>query len=272
MQILSSAVYWHSSPTKKPLLRMLWWDSVAPFGKPVVPEVYWMLIASSAESSIASSFGLVGLPAGLEESVPFRRAEENDLLQVGAARADLGDHRGVVGGLQSLGGDEQPAAGLVEHELELAGPVGGVDVDQDRADLGGGVLGEGPLGAVRRPDPDAVALGDARVEEAEGEGVDFGVQSRVAQPDAGRQVHQGEPVGVAGDRAVQVLADGVAEQRCVADRRRVALLRHAYSPRSRRSLAAEDAWLRMPVVLPVVTGRAGRPIPLWLSPGLHGEP
>ena len=55
MQILSSAVYRHSSPTKKPLLRMLWWDRVAPFGKPVVPEVYWMLIASSAESSIASS-------------------------------------------------------------------------------------------------------------------------------------------------------------------------------------------------------------------------
>ena len=34
-------------PTKKPLLRMLWWVSVAPFGKPVVPLVYWMLIGSS---------------------------------------------------------------------------------------------------------------------------------------------------------------------------------------------------------------------------------
>ena len=32
---------------KKPLLRMLWWLSVAPLGKPVVPLVYWMLIASS---------------------------------------------------------------------------------------------------------------------------------------------------------------------------------------------------------------------------------
>jgi hypothetical protein len=26
---------------------MLWWDRVAPFGKPVVPDVYWMLIGSS---------------------------------------------------------------------------------------------------------------------------------------------------------------------------------------------------------------------------------
>ena len=204
-----------------------------------------------------AELSLVRLLAGLEEGMPFVCAEQNDLLQVFAARADLGDHRGVVGGLQFLGGDEQLAAGLVEHELELAGPVGGVDVDQDRADLGGGVLGEGPLGAVRRPDPDAVALGDARVEEAEGERVDFGVQSRVAQPDAGRQVHQGEPVGVAGDGAVQVLADGVAKQRCVAGRRRVALLCHALcSPRSPAPLAAEDAWLRMPLVVAVVTGGA----------------
>ncbi len=29
---------------------MLWWESVAPLGKPVVPLVYWMLIASSALS------------------------------------------------------------------------------------------------------------------------------------------------------------------------------------------------------------------------------
>jgi hypothetical protein len=36
-----------ASPTKKPLLRMLWCDSVAPLGLPVVPEVNWMLIGSS---------------------------------------------------------------------------------------------------------------------------------------------------------------------------------------------------------------------------------
>ena len=36
---------------KYPLFRMLWWDSVAPLGKPVVPLVYWMLIGSSNCSS-----------------------------------------------------------------------------------------------------------------------------------------------------------------------------------------------------------------------------
>ena len=40
-----------SSVTKKPLLRMLWCESVAPLGKPVVPLVYWMLIGSSKDSS-----------------------------------------------------------------------------------------------------------------------------------------------------------------------------------------------------------------------------
>ena len=47
MQTRSSSVYAHPSPMKKPLFRMLWWVSVAPLGKPVVPLVYWMLIGSS---------------------------------------------------------------------------------------------------------------------------------------------------------------------------------------------------------------------------------
>ena len=36
---------------KNPLLRMLWWESVAPLGNPVVPDVYWMLMGSSNWSS-----------------------------------------------------------------------------------------------------------------------------------------------------------------------------------------------------------------------------
>ena len=39
-----------ASPTKKPLFRMLRCVSVAPLGCPVVPEVNWMLIASSERS------------------------------------------------------------------------------------------------------------------------------------------------------------------------------------------------------------------------------
>ena len=47
------------SAAKKALLTMLWWDSVAPLGEPVVPDVYWMLTGSS-NSSEASRAGELG--------------------------------------------------------------------------------------------------------------------------------------------------------------------------------------------------------------------
>ena len=47
MQTRSLGVRRCASPMKKPLLRMLWCVSVAPFGAPVVPLVNWMLIGSS---------------------------------------------------------------------------------------------------------------------------------------------------------------------------------------------------------------------------------
>jgi hypothetical protein len=55
MQTRSASVYPQHSPTKNPLLSRLWWVSVAPFGKPVVPDVYWMLIGSSALSRVSRS-------------------------------------------------------------------------------------------------------------------------------------------------------------------------------------------------------------------------
>jgi hypothetical protein len=49
---------------KKPLLRMLRCESVAPFGKPVVPEVYWMLIGSVLDSvAIRSATASAGRPS-----------------------------------------------------------------------------------------------------------------------------------------------------------------------------------------------------------------
>ena len=58
MHSRSSSVKLISSVVKKPLLRMLRWLSVAPLGKPVVPEVYWMLIGSSGSS--VPSLGQLG--------------------------------------------------------------------------------------------------------------------------------------------------------------------------------------------------------------------
>ena len=81
---------------KKPLLRMLWCESVAPFGKPVVPHVYWMLIGSSKSSSGHSTSS-----AASRSSSCDLVAEEDDVLEVGQVVADLVHHRAVIQVLNS---------------------------------------------------------------------------------------------------------------------------------------------------------------------------
>ena len=60
--------------TKYPLLRMLWCDSVAPFGNPVVPDVYWMLIGSSKDSSASRAASAV--PSTVDDC-PSRPAQSS---------------------------------------------------------------------------------------------------------------------------------------------------------------------------------------------------
>ncbi len=143
---------------------MLRWLRVAPLGNPVVPDVYWMLIASvllEAGLDLRQALGADPLGAGERSrqlSVPMRTT----CSRPGDVAADLLDHRGVVAGLERRRGHDHPDAGLAQHVPQLVRPVGGVDVDEDRADLRRGELDDDPLGAVRRPDADPVALLDAR--------------------------------------------------------------------------------------------------------------
>ncbi|BCO38345.1 hypothetical protein MHEC_47780 [Mycobacterium heckeshornense] len=62
MHSRSSRFRLSNSVTKKPLLRMLRCDSVAPLGNPVVPEVYWTLtgsvLANAAERAVSSRSGI----------------------------------------------------------------------------------------------------------------------------------------------------------------------------------------------------------------------
>ena len=60
MQRRSRCVKRMRSPIQKPLLRMLWCVSIAPLGKPVVPEVYWMLMTSSKSSEACRSTSASG--------------------------------------------------------------------------------------------------------------------------------------------------------------------------------------------------------------------
>src|SRR5690606_16921820 len=77
----------------------------------------------------------------------------------------------------------------------------------------GRVLHEYPLPAVGCPDADAVALGDARSQHTERERVDVGDEFGVAPALSDGGVDERLTVAEAGGGAVEVVADGVAEQR-----------------------------------------------------------
>ena len=147
---------------------MLWCVSVAPLGKPVVPEVYWMLMASSNERPFAGlQVGERHLVALLVQAVPIV-VEHQRPLQLGAAATHLVQHRSVRGLAEAAGQEQAADAGLIEDVFQLVGLVGGIDVDQDGADARRGVLDDDPLVAVGGPDADAVARLHAEGQQVRG--------------------------------------------------------------------------------------------------------
>ena len=147
------------------------------------------------------------------ELVPLGTVDEDGPLERVDRARDLVDHRRVVAGLERAGAEQQPHAGLAQHVLELVRAIGRVDVDEDRSDLRGGVLHDHPLDAVGRPDPDAVAGADPGAQEPGRRGVDRRVELRVGQAHVLVAADERGAVGEAGRRALEVDADGVAEQR-----------------------------------------------------------
>ena len=199
---------------KKPLFRMLWCESVAPLGKPVVPEVYWMLIGSS-NCSDALALGQLARSrrASPRRAAPPSRRPARAPRAARAAVAHLGEHADVVGRAERPRQHQQARRPTAAARTQLGGLVGRIDVDQDRADPRGRVLDDHPLVAVGRPDADAVALADAvRQQPARG--------ARGLRPTAAgrsRGSPGGGPPAPRGRRTLdgpaQVLADGLAEQR-----------------------------------------------------------
>src|SRR3979409_1511905 len=149
---------------KKPLLRRLWCDRVAPLGNPVVPEVYWMLMGSSncsADSRSASCSSGTCAESRSSASHPSSSTRASPPRAVRAPAADLAEHAHVVGLPEGAGEDEEAHPGLRERVLELGGAIGGGEVDENGADRRGGVRGDHPLVPVRRPHADPVAAADA---------------------------------------------------------------------------------------------------------------
>src|SRR5262249_24005313 len=149
MATRSASVYRQYSPMKKPLFRMLWWDSVAPLGNPVVPLVYWMLIGSSkasVASRAASASGSSPAAAASVAATPAARtlSQPSVLMEIPSSRRGppCGQrgrlvpgggrvHRGHPGGQQlvpALSADEdhvfqagQADADLADHRPVIAG-------------------------------------------------------------------------------------------------------------------------------------------------------
>ena len=196
---------------------MLWWESVAPLGRPVVPEVYWMLTGSSRREgrlALLEHRGLDDRGARGEEVVPAVLEHEH-LLERRAALADLVEQRAVVRLPEAARVNQQPDADLVEGVLELGRLVGGIDVDEDGAGPRGGVLDDDPLEAVRRPDADAVALLDPAREQAARREVDELPELGVGGAEPLLGADERLALGEALDGAPQAGADRLLEQRRV---------------------------------------------------------
>ena len=151
------------------------------------------------------------------ESVAQQRVpavlDDERLAQLGAAAADLAEHGDVVGRAEAAGEDEEADARLVQGILQLGRLVRGVDVDEDGADAGGGVLDQHPLVAVGGPDADPVAPAHAARHQPAG-GLP-GLLPEVAVAGAVALVpdHQRLAVTVALDRSSKILTDRLAQER-----------------------------------------------------------
>ena len=149
--------------------------------------------------------------------------------------SDLVDHRCVVARLERRRRHQQADRRLVQHVLQLMGPVGRVDVHQDRTDPGRRVLDEDPLRAVGRPDPDPIAPRDALAQQRRGDPVDGRVQLRVRPPPPARDVDERLVVRQAGGGAAQVVTDRAADERHVTHTARIAQVAlHVRPPGSSR--------------------------------------
>ena len=128
-------------------------------------------------------------------------------------RRQLAQHAHIIAGLERIRGDQRLAADFVERVVELGEPIGRIDVDQDQSGLGGGELGDRPLGVVRRPDADAVAGVEPKRQQARGKGVDLGFQLAIAPAHALLAHDERVAVRPSGCHLVEMHAEGFADQR-----------------------------------------------------------
>ena len=147
----------------------------------------------------------------------LRRAEPARLAGF-EFRGQLAKHVDIARRLEGFRRDKRPAPDGIQRVFELERPVGGVDIDQDRAEAGGGELGQDPFEPVGRPDADTVALAEAEREQPGGERVHLPVELLIGQRPALLRQHDRPPRAMAGNRLAKRLRNGLVSER----RRRLA--------------------------------------------------
>src|SRR5215207_8798756 len=131
---------------KRASLVMPRWLSTAPFGNPVVPDVYSRAAASPGRTS-----GKEGSAGAADARKPCHSVNKMASRRSGnPGRTDSKDFAIGVGAV--LRQEEQSGgAGLSQHVLELSRGVGRVDRYQHQARQGGPILKDHPLRDVGRP-------------------------------------------------------------------------------------------------------------------------
>src|SRR5439155_7412748 len=101
--------------------------------------------------------------------------------------------------LVAVGQKQRGDVGLVQDVLKLVRPIRRVDVDEDRANLRDGELGNDPLRPVGRPDADVLAGLDTKGKQAASDlfhvQLEFAVASPVSKPGKNKAAGLALPLG-----------------------------------------------------------------------------
>ena len=133
------------------------WLGVQPFGKPVVPEVYWMLMRSSGPTTSASKLEGDSPSSSARDAIPgpAPSAQHGDRLKSRHATPHGREPAGFAGSRQ-----RHPRPRVGEHVTEVGFLVLGVEGDHHRPDLRQRHPARGELDPVGDHQGDAVALAD----------------------------------------------------------------------------------------------------------------
>jgi hypothetical protein len=104
------------------------------------------------------------------------------------------------------------AFGLPQRVLEFVCAIANVEVDEDGADFGSGKLREHPFGAVRGPNPNAIALLDANGYKGASESFDFQMKIRPGQSLVLVASHKSAAGGKRSGSAIEHISDADMQQ------------------------------------------------------------